>query len=79
MKANEVREMSQEQLQLTLKDLQDGLFRLRFQATTEKLEAPSEIRKAKRDIARVKTILRERELAGTAGAGTPAAAESGEE
>ena len=60
MKANEFREMSQEQLTLTLKDLQDSLFRLRFQSQTEKLEAPSEIRKSRRDIARIKTILSER-------------------
>ena len=62
MKADEFREMGQEQLTLTLKDLQDSLFRLRFQAQTEKLEAPSEIRKSKRDIARIKTILHERQI-----------------
>ena len=75
MKAIEFREMSRDQLVLTLKDLQDGLFRLRFQSQTEKLEAPSEMRKAKRDIARAKTILRERDL--TAGAQASSAPATG--
>jgi large subunit ribosomal protein L29 len=62
--------MSGEQLALTLKDVTKNLFHLRFQSATERLETPSEIRKAKREIARIKTIIRERELAAgqTAGA-----------
>ena len=63
MKPEEYRGMSDEQLELTLKDLVKNLFHLRFQSATERLETPSEIKKAKRDIARVKTIQRERELA----------------
>ena len=55
--------MSDEQLGLTQKDTEKHLFQLRFQSATDRLETPSEIRKAKRDIARVKTITRERELA----------------
>jgi large subunit ribosomal protein L29 len=63
MKAAEIRDMSDEQLELTLKDTVKHLFHLRFQSATERLETPSEIKKAKRDIARLKTIQRQRELA----------------
>jgi large subunit ribosomal protein L29 len=58
----EFRGMSGEQLVLTLKDIEKHLFQLRFQSATDRLETPSEIRKAKRDIARIKTIQREKEL-----------------
>ena len=61
MKAAELREMSDEQLQLTLKEAADGYFRLRTQAQTERLDAPSELRKQRRLIARVKTIQTERQ------------------
>jgi large subunit ribosomal protein L29 len=57
-----LREMDDTQLELTLKETQENLFRLRLQSETERLEAPSEIVKAKREIARIKTILREREI-----------------
>jgi large subunit ribosomal protein L29 len=62
MKTAEYRGMSDEQLSLSLKDLVKNLFHLRFQSATERLETPSEIRKAKREIARIKTIQRQREL-----------------
>jgi large subunit ribosomal protein L29 len=68
MKPAEYRAMSDEQLDLTLKDTIKNLFHLRFQSATERLETPSEIRKAKREVARIKTIQRERELAQQAGA-----------
>jgi large subunit ribosomal protein L29 len=55
--------MSDEQLALTLKDTEKHLFQLRFQSATDRLETPSEIRKAKRDIARIRTIQRAKELA----------------
>jgi large subunit ribosomal protein L29 len=61
-KPAELREQTDEQLDLTLREVQTNLFRLRLQSETERLEAPSEIVKAKREIARIKTILREREL-----------------
>ena len=61
-KPSELREQTNEQLELVLKDVQTNLFRLRLQSETERLEAPSEIVKAKREIARIKTVLREREL-----------------
>ena len=54
--------MSDEQLSLSLKDVEKHLFQLRFQSATDRLETPSEIRKAKRDIARIKTLQREKEL-----------------
>jgi large subunit ribosomal protein L29 len=63
MKASQIREMSDEQLDLTLKDTIKHLFQLRFQSATERLETPSEIKKARRDVARFKTIIRQRELA----------------
>ena len=63
MKPAQIREMSDEHLRLTLNDTIKHLFQLRFQSATERLETPSEIRKARRDIARLKTIQRERELA----------------
>jgi large subunit ribosomal protein L29 len=61
-KPAELREQTDEQLELTLREVQNNLFRLRLQSETERLEAPSEIVKAKREIARIKTILRERAI-----------------
>ena len=61
-KPAELREQTDEQLELTLQEVKTNLFRLRLQSETERLEAPSEIVKAKREIARIKTILRERAL-----------------
>ena len=63
MKASEIREMNPEELVDELETLQRKLFDIRTQAVTEKLEDPSQLTKAKRDVARLKTILRERELA----------------
>jgi large subunit ribosomal protein L29 len=68
MKPAECRAMSDEQLMLTLKDTVKHLFQLRFQSATERLETPSEIHKAKQEIARIKTIQRERELTALSGA-----------
>ena len=68
MKMIELRDLSEEQLADTLSDTCHRLFQLRFQAATERLDAPSEIRKLRKDIARIKTLQRERELAAT-GAG----------
>ncbi|HVX63740.1 MAG TPA: 50S ribosomal protein L29 [Pirellulales bacterium] len=64
-KAAELREMSDEQLQLTLKETAENLFRLRIKAQTERLTASSELRKQRRLIARVKTIQGERARKGT--------------
>jgi large subunit ribosomal protein L29 len=62
IKPKELRGMSDEQLSLTLKDTEKHLFQLRFQSATDRLETPSEIRKAKREIARIRTIQRQRDL-----------------
>ena len=59
-KASELREMSDEQLDLTLKDTSSNLFHLRLQAQTERLDAPSELRKQRRTIARIQTIQNQR-------------------
>jgi len=60
-KAKELREMSTEQLEFTLKEAREAMFQLRIQASTEKIDAPSNIRKSRRKIARIHTILRERQ------------------
>ena len=74
-KPAELREQPDEQLEMLLKEVQNNLFRLRLQSETERLEAPSEIVKAKREVARIKTILREHELERERSlAGSPAAA-----
>jgi len=62
MKAKELRKLSNEELQEKLKELKNKLLKLRFQNEIGGLEKPSEIKATKRDIARVLTILREREL-----------------
>ena len=62
MKTQELREMDDQQLDLQLKETVKNLFHLRFQSATDRLETPSEIEKAKRDVARIRTIQRERSL-----------------
>lgn len=62
-KASQLREMSDEQLELTSKEAAEKLFRLRFQAEAERLDVPSEIRKSRRLIARIMTIQTERRTA----------------
>jgi large subunit ribosomal protein L29 len=61
-KPAQLREMSSEQLTFQLREEQQKLFKLRFQSATEKLDAPSNLRKFRREIARIQTILRQREL-----------------
>ncbi|MEJ8751779.1 MULTISPECIES: 50S ribosomal protein L29 [Bacillota] len=62
MKTKEIRQMSDAQLQSSLKDLKAELFNLRFQLATGQLDNPMRIGGVKKDIARIKTIVREREL-----------------
>lgn len=62
MKTSEYRGMNDEQLELALKDVVKNLFHLRFQSATDRLETPSELVKAKKEVARIKTIIKEREL-----------------
>ena len=63
MKINEIREMSSEQLASQLAELKKELFNLRFQHATNQLENPMRIVDVKKTIAKVKTVIRERELA----------------
>jgi large subunit ribosomal protein L29 len=62
MKAKELRDKSVNELNQSVVDLKTELFNLRFQLATGELDNPMRINKVKKDIARVKTILREREL-----------------
>ncbi|MPM30394.1 50S ribosomal protein L29 [bioreactor metagenome] len=64
MKATEVRKMSPAELEGKLGDLKKDLFQLRMQHATNQLDNPIKITEVKKDIARVKTIIRERQLAG---------------
>ena len=64
MKATEIRELRAEELYDKLEELEKQLFGLRSQAVTEKLENVMAVKNVKRDIARVKTIMREIELKG---------------
>ena len=66
MKANEMKKMTDEALVAKEKELKNELFNLRFQSATGQLANPQRITECKKDIARVKTILRERELAAAA-------------
>ena len=69
-KSDELRDMSDEQLGLTLKDAIDKWFRLKIQSQTERLDAPSELRRNRRLVARIKTIQHQRaKLAAAAAAG----------
>lgn len=62
MKANEIRQMTDQELSTQLLDLKSELFNLRFQLATGQLDNPMRIKVVRKDIARVKTIIREREL-----------------
>jgi large subunit ribosomal protein L29 len=66
MDAAELRQMSDEQLAVTLKDASDSLFRMRIQSQTEKLSAPSELRRSRRLIARIRTLQTQRATAAKA-------------
>jgi large subunit ribosomal protein L29 len=70
-KAKEVREMSDDQLAFSLREAQESLFNLKFQASTEKLDAPSNLKKTRREIARLHTILHERARARAASENAP--------
>ncbi|MDA7950059.1 MAG: 50S ribosomal protein L29 [Pirellulaceae bacterium] len=63
MKISELREMSDEQLAITLRETISQLFKLRVQAATERVDAPNMLRLYRRTIARIKTLQRERVLA----------------
>ena len=63
MKAEQWREMSGEEIQQKIKDLSEELFNLRFQLSMGVAKNPARVNQARRDLARAKTVLRERELA----------------
>jgi large subunit ribosomal protein L29 len=60
MKAVELRDMDAESLQSKVKELDDQLFRMRIKKSMGQLEAPGKIRNVRRELARVKTVLREK-------------------
>ena len=62
MKISEIRNLSVEDLKNKLKDLKSELFNLRFQLAVNQLENPMRIKAVRKDIARVQTIIREKEL-----------------
>lgn len=62
MKATEYRERTMEELNLMLRDLQQDIFNLRFQHATGQLDNISRLRMARRDLARLKTVIREHEI-----------------
>jgi large subunit ribosomal protein L29 len=62
MRANDIRELSVEDIQARIAELEEERFRLNFRSATEPLEDPLRLRWIRKDIARLKTILREREL-----------------
>ena len=62
MKASEIRELTADELNSKLSDLKAELFNLRFQLAINQLDNPMRISAVKRDIARVKTVIRENEL-----------------
>lgn len=63
MNAEDIREFDETEIRARMKELREEMFRLRFRSATMELENPKLLSAIKRDIARMKTILRERELA----------------
>lgn len=63
MKAKEVRELTIEELKQREKDLKEEYFNLKFQLSTNQLANTAKLRQARKNVARIKTILREKELA----------------
>ena len=61
MKVAEIRELTADDLRERVKELDDQIFRLRIQKSMGQLEAPARVREIRRDLARIKTILREKE------------------
>lgn len=62
MKIQDIRDLSTQELEDKVKDLKEELFNLRFQNATNQLDNPSRIVSVKKDIARVKTVLKEKEI-----------------
>ena len=66
MKAKDIRERSDDELRKALSDLDEQLFKLRFQKSTGQIENPIKIREVRKDIARVMTVMTERQAEGSA-------------
>lgn len=66
MKADILRDLSDEELNKKVLDLKEELFNLRFQMATGQLENPMQLKQVRKDIARAKTVIREREIAAQA-------------
>ena len=66
MKAKEIRERSDDELRKALSDLEEQLFKLRFQKSTGQIDNPIKIREVRKDIARVMTVMTERQAEGSA-------------
>ena len=62
MKASEIRELGVDELGVKERDLTDQLFRMRIQKSMGQLEAPEQVRTVRRDLARVKTVLRQKRV-----------------
>ena len=62
MKASELRELSLEELEHKLSDMTQELFNLRFQRATDQLENATRLQQTRREIARIKTVLREQQI-----------------
>lgn len=62
MKASDVRELSNDEINAKISEAQEELFRLRFRSATQQIENPSLIKSLRRDVARMRTILRQREM-----------------
>ena len=65
MKVGEIREMSVDELRSREKDLDDQIFRMRIQKSMGQLEAPARVRGLRKDLAKIKTILREKSAGGS--------------
>ena len=72
MRADEIREMSSQDIAARVKELEEERFRLKFRSATEPLEDPLRLRVIRKDIARLNTVLREQQLKGTEGGSTAA-------
>ena len=64
MTATDIRDMTTEEIETKIAESQEELFRLRFRSATQQIENPALIKTLRRDVARMRTILRERELSG---------------
>lgn len=77
MRADEIREMAASDIRQRIAELEEERFRLTFRSATEPLEDPLRLRTLRKDIARLKTVLREQEMAAPAAPAAPAKAAKG--